>query len=623
MATLPLLQIILIRLLKNLLFVYGSSTGFYSIFLYIFSITFLYCFLIGFILPYSQKAVRITGSSISTGLLYLVDNVGDITGGVLLSFFFIYIFKPFVIIALTSTSLILVSLTAFYYQKRYVFLVPCIIIGALFFTCSLNSSLEKKTLMLQYGNIVNYIESPYGRIVITKEDDQYTFWESGFPLYFERNVVRSEEKVHYALCQLDLVRNVLLISGGLGRTIKEIEKYHPVRIDYVELDPYITEAALRLNIIHRAPNLFIINTDGRYYIKNLTRKYDAIIIDLPDPGTFQINRFFTKEFFDRAKTCLTKKGVLSINMEYSPNYLSPIRRKKISILYNTLSSCFKEVMLIPGQSLYFIAGDRPLYTDIPLRLQKKSIKTLYVGPYFYGNVTPDRIRSITGAIGADKRINTDLTPCLISVILKEWFEKFHTSPRYFFILFFVTASIYLALIRKEEYVLFSTGLSLMGLEMLIIFTFQIIHGYIYLRVGAVITTFLLGLLPGSILGIKAKTNMTRKLHLSELVILLLLSMFVVSLSYIRSIPSVLFFIYSFLFSLICGFQFPVIARIIGEEKSPAANLFAADLVGASIGTILIGVILVPFYGIRYSILGIILFKITSATASFFIKERHI
>jgi len=56
----------------------------------------------------------------------------------------------------------------------------------------------------------------------------------------------------------------------------------------------------------RPPFLEIINTDARRYIKTTTKKYDAILIDLPDPDTFQINRFFTEEFFALSKRILNK-----------------------------------------------------------------------------------------------------------------------------------------------------------------------------------------------------------------------------------------------------------------------------------------------------------------------------
>ena len=46
--------------------------------------------------------------------------------------------------------------------------------------------------------------------------------------------------------------------------------------------------------------------------------------------------------------------------------------------------------------------------------------------------------------------------------------------------------------KKEEYVLFTTGFAAMGSEMLVIFVFQVLYGYIYLQIGAIITA---GLVP--------------------------------------------------------------------------------------------------------------------------------
>jgi hypothetical protein len=131
-------------------------------------------------------------------------------------------------------------------------------------------------------------------------------------------------------------------------------------------------------------------------------------------------------------------------------------------------------------------------------------------------------------------------------------------------------------------------------------------------VGIIITIFLLGLLPGSLLGIRIKEKTKTGLVVSELTIIIMLLVCFMGLEHMKKGLSVYaFLIYPLFFSFICGFQFPVIAKIIGEGKSPAASCFAADLVGASIGTILIGIILIPIYGVKWAILGIIMFKISS------------
>ena len=200
-----------------------------------------YCFLTGFILPYAQKVLTAGDYRFVSGDLYMTDSIGDITGGIFFSFIFVYWLRPFPTIAVTSTLLILVALLLLLKRNRYISLLSALSATFLFYYCSFDSPFEDRTLSHQYGNIVRYLESPFGRIIVTKEGDQYTFWESGTPLYSGSNVVRSEEKIHYPLCQLEKVENVLLVSGGLGETMAEVSKYGPAHVDYVELDPMLDE----------------------------------------------------------------------------------------------------------------------------------------------------------------------------------------------------------------------------------------------------------------------------------------------------------------------------------------------------------------------------------------------
>ncbi len=104
--------------------------------------------------------------------------------------------------------------------------------------------------------------------------------------------------------------------------------------------------------------------------------------------------------------------------------------------------------------------------------------------------------------------------------------------------------------RKEEYVLFSTGLATMGVEMLIIFAFQVIYGYIYLKIGAIVTAFLLGLLPGAMVGNLLGRKDVFKLVVSEMLILFLLLLFFVWAAYSKSeLHPFWFLVYCFFFSL--------------------------------------------------------------------------
>jgi spermidine synthase len=609
----PLLQLLLIRECREIFFTHGASPGFYPIFFYILFIIAPYCFLVGFVLPYALQVLQEARYDFTSGELYLTDSMGDISGGILFSFVLVYWLKPFPTIAVTSSLLIAVGLLFLIRYKRFALLALSGAIVLLFVYYAVNPVFERETLRSQYGQIVRYLESPYGRIVVTREGKQHTFWESGVPFYSGADVIRSEEKVHYALCQLERAAHVLLVSGGLGLTLAEVAKYHPKRVDYVELDPHLTDVALALGALKKAPYLEVINMDGRHHIKTTKRRYDAVIIDLPDPDTFQINRFFTSEFFSLVKSVLKEGGVMASGMKYSPNYVSDIRRRKLSSLYRTASLHFKTILLLPGEEAYFLCRDGNLSPDIPARLKEKSIRTAYLEGFFYGNATRERIAQLNRIADADEYINTDFEPRLMNIVFQEWFMKHGTSPGYFVAIWIGLTVLYILFMRREEYVLFSTGLVTMGAEMLVIFAFQVIYGYIYLKVGAIVTAFLVGLLPGAIVGNLWGRGGAEKLFLTEGLLLLFLLLFYGWVAYLRTeLHPTWFLIYCVCFSFLCGCQFPIAASIIGERNSPAAGLLAADMYGASVGTLATGTLLIPLFGIQFAVIFLILMKVSSS-----------
>jgi len=129
----PLIQIIAIRLLRDIIFIHGESPGFYPLFFFILTLSAPYTFLIGFILPYSLAVLKTKGGEFTAGELYITDNIGDITGGILFSFILVYLLSPFKIIAITSCLLILISLALIIYLKRYLLFFGAFLSIAVFF----------------------------------------------------------------------------------------------------------------------------------------------------------------------------------------------------------------------------------------------------------------------------------------------------------------------------------------------------------------------------------------------------------------------------------------------------------------------------------------------------------
>lgn len=605
----PLVQIPGIRFLRELFFTHGLSPGFYPILFYVVPAIAPYCLLTGFVLPYTQKLFHHFHLPFKSGDLYITDSIGDILGGILFSFLLVYWLKPFAVMVLCASLLLVITLYLMLLFRRWPLLTVALLFSAIFVLAALMPTLEMRTLQGQYGAIAAYVESPFGRIVVSKDGPQYTFWESGTPLYSDDNVIEAEEKVHYPLCQREKADSILLVSGGLGETLSEISKYRPRKVDYVELDPALTQTASELNIIPNVSFLNIINMDARRFIKSTVTRYDAVILDLPEPDTFQINRFFTDEFFLLAKKILKDGGILSLSLPYSSNYLSPLRKKKLSTVYHTVKKHFDHILVLPGEHAYFLMSDQPLSPAIPEKLTKHDISTDYIKGFFHGNITDDRIEELNGQLQPYQTINTDFKPKLMHLVFMDWFTRYGTTPAWFAGIVSGLLLIYLIFMKREEYILFSTGFVAMGLELAVIFAFQIIYGYIYLKIGAIITAFLLGLLPGAVLGNRQRMKTRFSMGLSEAVLMGLLSVFLCWVSWIRlPLHSAFFLIFCFVFSFVCGFQFPVAARMIGEAKSPAAGCLAADLVGAAVGALAVGTLLIPLWGMGAAILCLMMVK---------------
>ena len=360
---LPALQILSIRELRDTLFIHGSSVGFYPTFAFIFLTTAPYALLIGFVLPYSLFVLRASKPEYPGSYIYITDSLGDVTGGALFSFFLVYFFSPLQSVFIANIFLIAATYGLFRHSgSRHAAAITGTGIALLILVSGV--LLEKKSLIPPEGKLAYYKESKYGRIEVHRDREQFTLFGDGVPLFSNQNTSNAEETVHYALAQLSDPKHILVISAE-GGIMEELEKYHPETVDYIELDPDVSEILFRFGLIKKIPGLNVINQDGRTYLVNTDKVYDAIILNLPEPETYQINRFYTDGFYDIAKKRLSSGGILSFSMEGYDNYLAEPQRQKVSSVYNTLSKHFKNILLLPGQKIYFLASELPISSDIP------------------------------------------------------------------------------------------------------------------------------------------------------------------------------------------------------------------------------------------------------------------
>jgi len=611
LAALSPLQILIIRELRDLVFIHGSSVGFYDTFLYIFVTIAPYSLLVGFLLPFSLFHIRDNMPGFPPAHIYIADNIGDVAGGALFSFVLVYFLTPIQAAAFVSLPLLFSLLFIFSGDlKKQIALCGGILLDlVIVVACILY---EPHSLAPSEGHLVWYKESRYGRIEIHKNADLYTLFSDGVPAFSTAYQGLAEEAVHFPMSQLEGSRKDILLISAQSGMVKQAAKHAPNSIDYVEIDPEVSRALLNHELIQKTPALTTIHQDGRKYLFQTAKHYDAIILNLPEPTTFQMNRFFTDGFFSIVNRHLSSNGIFSFSVKGYDNYISEPQRKKMSSLFNTASSYFKHILLLPGENVFFLCSNRPLNPDIPALLEKKGVQTDFISRYFYGNLTTPRIHAVNNIIDPSVPINRDMSPKLITIMFSQWFETFSGSPFWFYMVFTVFFVVILFRLHAEEVVLFSTGFTTMGAEILVIFTFQIYFGYIYHQIGIIITVFLAGLLPGAWLGDRLRRNSRRVLVLTDIVLILLVGSYIPVLRcWGDQLPMLFFLVFGFLVSAACGCQFPTALTLRGNENRAAARIFSVDLMGAACGTIAVSAVLIPYAGIEWTAAALVLLKLSS------------
>ncbi len=618
LSALPPLQILSIRWLRDFFFIHGSSVGFYPILSYTFLTLAPYGLLVGFVLPFSLFVLKAEDPDYPGARIYIMDNIGDVVGGALFSFVLVYFLTPLKAVGIANLPLVVSSFLLFPpdLRRRWVVFIGS---GLAVFILLGGIGLESLSLMPSEGKLVYYRESRYGRIIVVKDREQFTLFQDGVPVYSSQNLSIAEETIHYPLSQLPDPKRVLLISAE-GGMLEELKKHRVESVDYVEIDPEVTSVQFRFGLIGSIPGLNVIHKDGRAYLSRTDKIYDAIIVNLPEPGTFQVNRFFTDRFFKSAKAHLTAEGVLSFSMEGFENYLAEPERQKLSCLYNTVSEYFKHVLLLPGQKTFFLCRDLPIHTDIPEHLAKKGVLTEYIKGFYFGNLTDERIERLNRLMDPSTAKNRDEFPYLMRLMFSQWFARFSTSPTAFFIVLSVCCIIYWLRITKEEFVLFSTGCMTMGSELLVIFAFQILFGYIYLQIGLIVTVFLAGLLPGAWLGNRLRNQGKAVLLVTDGILVFLLMIFMMIFKFEGRVPSAAFLTFGFAVALTCGAQFPAALHLGGGDNPAATRAFSADLIGAACGALVTSVVLIPLFGMIWAAFGLIGLKLFSLILSFRISR---
>ncbi len=640
-AILPLVQVFLLRALRNVVFIRGADVGVTETVGAAFVLLLPYCLVAGYALTLACSILAREEGQAGIGRTYIADGIGSIIGGVLFSFVLVRFFDHIAILVWPAVvnlvlSALLVSQIGssmlevgcrMFLRRLLAALALLLAIGLIVVALRFNPDGLSTRLQYPRQHIVARASSPYGRLIVTESDGQFDFRENGIPITSTRDDQHVEETVHYAMAQRPEARQVLLVCGGISGTAREVLKYGVREVDYVELDPLILALGKRYLPENLADGrIRVINTDGRLFVKQTQEHYDVVIIDVPAPSTAQLNRFYTSEFLGEVKRRLAKDGVVCFALGRYENYLSPELTRMLSSACLAAKQSFHNVLAIPGTRVFFLASDGPLFADIAARIEQFGIKTQLVNRhYLAAMLTPDRMADLASALAQPAAMNRDFSPILYYYHLRRWMSQFNVRFGLIQVVLLVMLGLYLVRLRGSAFVLFASGFAASALEVVLLLAFQVLCGSVYHQVGVIVTVFMAGLALGAWLMNRpsggrspqqtAITNFRFQIpdfrfgSLSGLALLiaayaLILPLILPLLNHLGGSAASLFLIkaivvlLTLILAVLVGMQFPLANRLEFDGTiAGASRLYTADFVGAFLGALLACTLLIPLIGV--------------------------
>ncbi len=631
LAVIPVLTIVKLDVWRSVVFPTGSMVGLREIFYSSLLLQTPVCFLSGFLFTALTAILPRKPSQNPLGGAYAVESLGSLIAGGLINFVFLWTMGSFpamnIISAVFLGSVILYAFSQPMLLPKII--VPLISGGVLLGLYSISFSNFSLSLLFEDQEVVVDRETPYGRVIVTEQSGQQNVYENGVLLFSSGNVIRDEESVHFAMVQHDHPKRVLLVSGGLSGAIPEILKYKPVRVDYVELNPALIEITTTLGGKVPDSTVRYITADARRYIMHGDCFYDVVLINLPEPSTLQLNRYYTDEFFGSLKHRMDSGGVLSLSIPTGSDYVSPEAGELNSSIYYTLKNHFRNVYILPSSQNYFLASDDSLSLAIPSLIIRRGIQTDYVNLYYFDEqLLRERSRFVMGKLSKESGINYDFHPVAYFYQQAYWLSYFRQNYTLIggMILMLLVFS-FLAIDRVNAGV-FAAGFTAASTEIILLLGFQITFGFVYQALGVLIMVFMLGLAIGAASRkILFKENHPRNYLLIQLFMAAVVTLILLFISLVPflELPDAIIFTTFLLFVLgiafLTGLVFSYAAMISkgGIDKVAASN-YAIDLYGSALGALLTAVVLLPLIGIKMTL--VILALMNTGTAMWFYLSKR-
>jgi spermidine synthase len=267
-------------------------------------------YFLGYISPYAAEISSKETKGEASGHFYAIGTAGSILGAFGTTFVLIPSLSTDIIylIFAVSASIPLISGIR---EKRSYWPLIVILTGLILIQGPVSGK-----------NTVYADDTAYQHLEITRSDGVTTMYLEGMPQSAKyTNSTETPwsypEYFYLPFLMRKEIDNALFIGGG-GFVGPQQFAEKGVKVDAVELDPGVVEAAQKYFNLSESENLSVHTMDGREYLQQTNKTYDVIVVDAyrKDKVPFHMT---TKEFFGLVYERTDSEGVVLSNVISSPS----------------------------------------------------------------------------------------------------------------------------------------------------------------------------------------------------------------------------------------------------------------------------------------------------------------
>jgi spermidine synthase len=543
------------------------------------------------------------GAPDSGGRAYALESVGAAVAGSLLGAFALGRVPSFWLagaICLGSSLMGSLGLTR---ARALACAAPGLALCALFFALPIG----RWALELQGAQMASAVEhdSALASIVVAGEAGGLAIYVDRTPIVSGEDPALAEESAHLPLALHEGPSAVAVLGVPPPGMLREAARHGLSRIDCV-LEDATLAALLREHLPeYREAGLRLIVAEPRRFLREASGQYDAILLFEPEPTTASLNRLYTVEFFSVAAAALRPGGLLAVALPGHAAFASGEKRRLHSSVARTLGAVLPQIRWLPGALTYDIASREPLPQGpaiadrIAANLDARGIAARSLSrPALAQLLSPGRIADAERWASLAEPVNRDLAPTTYHLALERVLADYQGVGGW--ALAALAAALTLGAVlalgprsRPLELAIFTSGASSLGLQLTLMVVYQLTAGALYRELGLLLASFM----AGAALGARAAARWVP----AHGVLLAELAQVVLAVAMAAVLPTVAasgssarpFLLAAGLFvGLVPGAQFTWASR--GRN---AGSLYAADLAGAALASLVTLTALVPALGL--------------------------